>query len=130
VSGDIHASFASVEGGVSCLTTPAISSNSVKAGARSVALAAGFDEMSAIYRYVVTEIDQSFVAGNPGIAFSDTDRHGFLIVVLGADSALATFHLTESGNITTDYGARPPAELAGVFQEKAFRITPGMIVPA
>jgi len=130
VSGDIHASFASVEGGVSCLTTPAISSNSVKAGARSVALAAGFDEMSAIYRYVVTEIDQSFVAGNPGIAFSDTDRHGFLIVELGADSALATFHLTESGNITTDYGARPPAELAGVFQEKAFRITPGMIVPA
>jgi alkaline phosphatase D len=129
VSGDIHASFASVEQGVTCLTTPAISSNSVKAGAKSVAIAAGFDENSAVYKYVVTEIDQSFVAGNPNIAFADSDRHGFLIVELDAEGAVATFHLTASGNITTDYGAKP-TDLAAAFAQKAFRVTPGKIVPA
>jgi alkaline phosphatase D len=129
VSGDIHASFASVEQGVACLTTPAISSNSVKAGARGVALAAGFDENSAVYRYVVTEIDQSFKAGNPGIAFADSDRHGFLIVELAADSAVATFHLTSSDNVKTDFGTKP-ADLAAAFETKAFSVTPGMIVPA
>jgi alkaline phosphatase D len=129
VSGDIHASFASVEEGVVCLTTPAISSNPVKAGAKSVAIAAGFDESSAIYRYVVTEIDQTFVAGNPNIAFGDSDRHGFLVVDVGADSATATFFLTGSGNITTDYGMKAD-ELAAAFEEKNFTITPGKIDPA
>jgi alkaline phosphatase D len=129
VSGDIHASFASVEQGVACLTTPAISSNSVKAGAKGVALASGFDENSAIYRYVVTEIDQTFKAGNPGIAFADSDRHGFMIVELAADSAVATFHLTDSVNVATDYGTKP-GDLPAAFQTKAFKVTAGTIVPA
>jgi alkaline phosphatase D len=126
VSGDIHASFASVEEGVPCLTTPAISSGSVGAEAAGVAKAAGFDDMSAVYRYVVTDIEQTLVAGNPGIAFTDSDKHGFLIVELSADGALATFHLTPSANVTTDYGAKPD-ELAGVFQQKALMVTPGKI---
>jgi len=50
VSGDIHGSFASVEEGVACLTTPAISSQGIKDGARDIAVASGFTETSAIYR--------------------------------------------------------------------------------
>ncbi len=128
VSGDIHASFASVEQGVACLTTPAISSDSVKAGARSVAQAAGFDETSAVYRYVVTDIDKTFAEGNPSIAFQDSDKHGFLIVDVGPDSVLATFHLTPSANVVIDYETMQP-ELASQFEETALRVTPGMIVP-
>ncbi len=129
VSGDIHSSFASVEGGVACLTAPAISSLSVQGGARLVALGAGFDETSSIYRYVVTELNQTLIAGNPGIAFSDADSHGFLIVEVKADEALATFHLVPSSEVVTDYAARG-GELQAKFQSKRFRVTPGMIVPA
>src|SRR5207344_727066 len=104
--GDIHASFASVEQGVACLTTPAISSNSVKNGARDIALAAGFAETDPIYRYVVTELETTFREGNPGIAFTETDSHGFLVVELGSEEATATFHLIAGSEVTTDYGAQ------------------------
>jgi alkaline phosphatase D len=129
LSGDIHAAFASVESGVSCLTTPAISSQTIKAGAAGVAVGAGFDPMSAVYKYVVDQIDGTFLEGNPGIAFSDSDSHGFLVVELGADDALATFHLIPSANVQIDYSSRS-TELNAKFVQKKFRVTPGAIVPA
>jgi alkaline phosphatase D len=128
VSGDLHASLVSVEQGVGCLTTPAISSETVKEGASGVAKAAGFDESSAVYRYVVTDIDASFIAGNPGIAFSDAASHGFMVVEVHANEVFATFQLIASSQIATDYGARPN-ELAAQFYQKAFRLTPGKADP-
>jgi alkaline phosphatase D len=128
VSGDLHASLASVEQGVACLTTPAISSQTVKDGAAGVAKGAGFDEGSVVYRYVVTDIDASFIAGNPGLAFSDSGSHGFMVVEVHADQVLANFELIPSTQIATDFGARAP-ELASQFYQKAFRLTAGSIVP-
>jgi alkaline phosphatase D len=129
ISGDIHAAFASVESGVCCLTTPAISSQSIKGGAAGVAMGAGFDPTSAVYKYVVTQIDGTFKEANPGIAFSDCDSHGFLVVELGPEEAIATFHLIPSQYAETDYAKRS-ADLVGKFIQKKVRVTPGAIVPA
>jgi alkaline phosphatase D len=129
LSGDIHAAFASVERGVACLTTPAISSQSVKGGAAGVVTGAGFDPGSAVYKYTVDQIDQTFREANAGIAFTDCDSHGFLVVDLSAEEIVATFHLIPSANVETDYAARP-ADLAQKFVTKVFRVTPGSIVPA
>jgi len=129
LSGDIHAAFASVEDGVACLTTPAISSQSVKGGAAGVAVGAGFDPTSAVYKYAVLQIDTTFQEANPGIAFSDCDSNGVLVVQLGAEEAIATFHLIPGVNAETDYASRPN-DLAARFVQRRFRITPGSIVPA
>jgi alkaline phosphatase D len=126
VSGDIHASFASVEQGVACLTGPAISSETVKNGASKVAVASGFDPASSVYRYVVTEIDATFKEGNPGMAFSNTDGHGFLIVEVHADESIATFHTLPSAEAKTDYADRTE-ELAARFTVQSFRVVPGAI---
>jgi alkaline phosphatase D len=130
LSGDIHASFASVESGVPCLTTPAISSQTIKGGAAGVAVGAGFDPTSAVYKYVVVQIDDTFKEANPGIAFSDCDSHGFLVVELGAEEAMATFHLIPGAHAETDYGSRPTADLTGKFVQRKFRVTPQAITPA
>jgi alkaline phosphatase D len=129
VSGDIHAAFASVESGVACLTSPAISSQTIKGGAAGVVMAGGFDANSAVYKYAVTQIDSTFKEANPGIAFSDCDGHGFLVVELGPDDALATFHLIPGSNAETDYGERA-TDLNAKFVQRRFRVTPGAIVPA
>jgi alkaline phosphatase D len=129
ISGDIHAAFASVESGVCCLTTPAISSQSIKGGAAGVAMSAGFDPTSAVYKYVVTQIDDTFKEANPGIAFSECDSHGFLVVELGPEEAIATFHLIPSQYAETDYAKRSN-DLVSKFIQKKFRVTPGAIVPA
>jgi alkaline phosphatase D len=129
LSGDIHAAFASVEGGVSCLTTPAISSQTIKGGAAGVVMASGFDPTSAVYKYAVLQIDSTFQEANPGIAFSDCDSHGFLVVELGPEEAIATFHLIQGAHAETDYGMRA-AELNARFVQRKFRVTPGAIAPA
>jgi alkaline phosphatase D len=128
LSGDIHAALASVERGVACLTTPAISSQSVKGGAAEVVTGAGFDPSSAVYKYTVDQIDQTFREANSGIAFTDCDSHGFLVVDLSADEIVATFHLIPGANAETDYASRP-SELAKKFVMRQFRVTPGSIVP-
>jgi alkaline phosphatase D len=106
VAGDIHASFASLEQGVACLTGPAISSETVKNGAATVAKAAGFDEKSSVYRYVVTDIETTFKEGNPGLVFSDTEGNGFLVVEVRADDATATFYRIPGTEVNTDYSGR------------------------
>jgi alkaline phosphatase D len=126
VCGDIHAAFASVEGGIPCLTSPAISSQTVKNGARTVAVAAGFDETSAVYQYVVTDIDATFQASNPQIVFSDTDSNGFLIVEIGAAGASATYYLLSSAETQTDYSTSP-SDLTAKIRTRTFQIAPGSI---
>jgi alkaline phosphatase D len=135
VCGDIHAAFASVEPaapgerGVPVLTSPAISSQSIKQGARLVAVNAGFDETTAVYRYVVTEADASFKAANPGIKFSDTDSNGFLVVELGAQDGAATFYLINSAETQNDYSGKS-ADLANKVTSMSFQIGPGSITGA
>jgi len=129
VSGDIHAAFASVEGGVGCLTTPAISSQTIKGGAAGVVISAGFDEASPVYKYAVLQIDSTFQEANPGIAFSDCDSHGFLVVAVGREKTFATFHLIQGAHAETDYGTRS-TELSAKFVQRKLRVTPGAIGPA
>jgi alkaline phosphatase D len=124
VAGDIHAAFASVEQGVPCLTAPAIASTAVQEEAGEAVEAAGFPPGSAVYRYVVTEQEATFREGNPGIAFVDTDAHGFSVVEVGPEEVKAAYHLLPSSEVRVDYGARPE-ELAARFSRSDFRIRPG-----
>lgn len=128
VSGDIHASFASVEQGVACLTAPAISSQSIKGGSAAVVTGAGFDPSSAVYKYTVTQIDQTFREANSGIVFTDCDNHGFLVVEVTAEQATATFYLIPGTFAENDY-ARRGSELQSKLVQKKFRVTPGSITP-
>ena len=129
VSGDIHASFASVENGVACLTTPAISSQTIKELSAGVVVAAGFDPSTTVYKYAVLQVDATFQEANPGIVFSDSDKHGFLVVEIGAEEATATFHLIPSAAAETDYAGKG-TDLAKSFVQRKFRVTPGSIAPA
>ena len=129
VSGDIHASFASVEQGVACLTGPAISSETIENGASKVAEAAGFDKMSSVYRYVVTDIEATFKEGNPGLVFSDTEGNGFLIVEVGADEARARFFTIPGAEVKIDYAGRDQ-ELSAKFRSTELVVRPGSIAPA
>ncbi|HYO67964.1 MAG TPA: alkaline phosphatase D family protein, partial [Archangium sp.] len=124
VAGDIHAAFASVEHGVPCLTAPAIASTAVQEEAGEAVEAAGFPPGSALYRYVVTEQEATFREGNPGIAFVDTDAHGFTVVEVGPEEVKAAYHLLPSSEVRVDYGARPE-ELAARFSRSDFRVRPG-----
>jgi alkaline phosphatase D len=129
VAGDIHASFASIEQGVACLTGPAISSQTVGGEASTVAVASGFDPTSSVYRYVVTEIEPTFKAGNPGLVYTDTDGNGFLLVAVnGADDVVATFYSVPSSEVKTDYAARGQ-DLAGKFRATSLRVAAGAITP-
>ncbi|WP_244224526.1 alkaline phosphatase D family protein [Corallococcus sicarius] len=126
VAGDIHASFASVELGVAAVTAPAVSSSSIQEEAAGAVTAAGFPPGSAVYRYVVTEQEATLREGNPGIAFVDTDSHGFTVVEVGPEAVRAAYHLIPSSEVRTDYSARPE-DLAARFTRRDFRITPGVI---
>ncbi|NMO18144.1 metallophosphatase [Pyxidicoccus fallax] len=129
VSGDIHASFASVEQGVPALTAPAISSASVGEEAAEQVAAAGFPPSSAVYRYVVTEQAATLREGNPGIVFVDTNAHGFTVVEVRADEVRAAYHLIPGTEAGTDYGQRPD-DLAARFTRHDFTVRPGVISSA
>jgi len=129
ISGDIHSSFASVEQGVPTLTTPAISSTPVKDLAGGAVIGAGFPATSAVYRRVVTEMDATLRASNPGIVFTNTDAHGFVVLEVRADEALATFHLIPSSEVRINHA--DDAEALGTkFSRKDLRIRDGAITEA
>ncbi len=121
ISGDIHASFASVESGIPTLTAPAISSGSIKEEAGTVVLGAGYAEGSSIYRYLAVELDETLKAGNPGLVYTNTDAHGFVVLEVKANEALATYHLIPSSEVTKDYSLRGAGDLADVHQPAAAR---------
>ncbi|OJT25590.1 metallophosphatase [Archangium sp. Cb G35] len=129
VAGDIHAAFASVEQGVPCLTAPAIASSAVQEEAGAAVEAAGFPPGSAVYRYVVTEQAATFREGNPGIAFVDTNAHGFTVVEVGPEEVKAAYHLIPSSEVDVDYGSRP-GDLAASFSRSDFRVRPGGTIDA
>lgn len=129
VAGDIHASFASVEYGVPTLTAPAISSTALQEEAGETAVAAGFPPGSAVYRYVVQEMSNTFREANTGIAFVDTAVHGFTVVEIRPEEAFTSYHLIPSSEAQTDYSGRPE-ELSARFSRKDFLVGPGSITPA
>jgi alkaline phosphatase D len=130
LSGDIHASYASVEEGIPSLTSPAISSGTVQELAGNAVLGAGYYQGSAIYRYVVAELDATLKAGNPNLVFSNSVQHGFMVVDVRPDQVQATFHLIPSSEVNKDYSKRADAELQGKFTTQAFRVQNGAITPA
>nr|WP_241758663.1 alkaline phosphatase D family protein [Pyxidicoccus parkwaysis] len=130
VSGDIHASFASVESGVPTLTAPAISSGSIKELAGRALLGAGYGPGAAVYQHIVANLDDSLKAGNPGMKFANGDAHGFVVVEVKKDEALATFHLVPSTEIGKDYSLRADSELAAKFTSKKLRVQNGDITDA
>jgi len=130
LSGDIHASYASVEEGIPALTSPAISSGTVQELAGNAVLGAGYYAGSAIYRYVVADLDTTLKAGNPNLVFSDSVQHGFLVVDVQANQVQATYHLIPASEVNKDYSKRPEADLTGKFTTRSFRVQNGAITPA
>ncbi|QSQ18041.1 alkaline phosphatase D family protein [Myxococcus landrumensis] len=127
ISGDIHASFASMEGGVPSLTAPAISSGSIKELAGMAVIGAGYLQGSAVHRYVVAELNESLAAGNPGMRYVNGDAHGFVILELKGAEALASYHLIPSTEVVKDYSLKTDAELDARFTRVDFRVTNGAI---
>jgi len=130
LSGDIHASFASVEEGVPTLTAPSISSGSIKEEAGTAVRGAGFAQGSAIYRYIAVETDQTLRAANPNLVFTESDRHGFLVVEARPTEVMATYHLIPSSEVHKDYTKRTPEELQRQFITHALRVQNGTITNA
>ncbi|WP_043709023.1 alkaline phosphatase D family protein [Corallococcus macrosporus] len=130
ISGDIHASFASVESGIPALTAPAISSGSIKELAGLAVIGAGFSTGSTVYRYIVAELDKSLKEAHPGMEFVDGDAHGFVVLEVGASEAKAAFHLIPSTEIAKDYSLRQPSELTAKFTRRDFVIKDGTITAA
>jgi alkaline phosphatase D len=127
ISGDIHASYASVESGIPTLTAPAISSGTVKELAGNAVLAAGFAPGSPLYGYVVAELDKTLKEGNPGLVYSNSDAHGFVVLEVKADEALATFHLIPSTEVSKDYSLKPAEELTAKATSQRLRVKNGAI---
>jgi alkaline phosphatase D len=130
ISGDIHASFASVEEGVPTLTAPSISSSSIKEEAATAVQGAGFAQGSPIFRYIAVETDQTLREANPRLAFTDSDSHGFLLVEARPTELMATYHLIPSSEVHKDYTKRPDGELSGKFTTKTLRVQNNTITSA
>jgi alkaline phosphatase D len=127
ISGDIHASYASVESGIPALTAPAISSGSVKELAGNAVVAAGYAQGSPLYGYVVAEMDKTLKEGNPGLVFSNSDAHGFVLMEVNGTEALATFHLIPSTEVNKDYSLKPAEELTAKSSSQRLRVQNGTI---
>ena len=129
ISGDIHAAFASVEEGVPTLTAPAISSSSIKEEAATAVQGAGFAPGSPIFRYIAVETDQTLREANPRLAFTDSDRHGFVLVEVKSNELLAAYHLIPSSEVHKDYTKRTDDELQGKFTTRTLRVQNNTITP-
>jgi alkaline phosphatase D len=122
ISGDIHASFASVESGIPTLTAPAISSGSIKEEAATVVLGAGYSPGSSIHRYLAVELDKTLVEGNPSLVYTQTDAHGFVVLEVKSNEALATYHLIPSTEVSKDYSLKPAEELTAKATRQQLRV--------
>jgi alkaline phosphatase D len=129
ISGDIHASFASVEAGVPTLTAPAISSGSVQEMAATAVRGVGYTQESAVYQHAVANMDAMLKSSHPSIVYSNCDHHGFVVLEVRGDEALASYHLISSKEIGIDYSKRHWRELEAKFTQRDFRIKDGAITP-
>jgi alkaline phosphatase D len=127
ISGDIHASFASVEGGVPTLTAPAISSSSIQEEASTAVMGAGFAQGSPIYRYIAVDIANTLKEGNPGLVVDNPDSHGYAVLEVRADQVVAAYHFIPSTEVHKDYSKRSTGELVGQFTTQTVRVQNGNI---
>jgi len=128
VAGDIHAGYASIEGGVPCLTGPAISSSTASEEAGSAVAAYGIDPQSSAIALLILALDGLFKEGNPALVLSDTHSHGVVVLEVDADQATATYQLVPATEVKTSYAGRS-ADLRTKVKDLAFRIEPGKITP-
>jgi alkaline phosphatase D len=129
VAGDIHAAYASVEGGVPCLTTPAISSTTASEVAAGAVAGYGLDPNNPSLALLVLALDGLFQEGNPQLVLSDTKSHGLVVLEVDADGATATYQLIPATLAPTSYATRG-AELRMKVKDRVFQIRPGAITPA
>ncbi|GHG69110.1 alkaline phosphatase D family protein [Comamonas sp. JC664] len=130
ISGDIHASFTSVESGIPALTAPGISSGSIKELAGLAVIGAGFSSGSTVYKHIVTNLNESLAEGNPGISFVEGDAHGFVVLEVNGTEAKAAFHLIPSTEIAKDYSLRQDSELTAQFKRFNYVVRDGVITAA
>jgi alkaline phosphatase D len=128
VAGDIHAAYASVEGGVPCLTTPAISSSTASEVAAGAVAGYGLDPAAPGVALLILALDGLFKEANPALVLSDTQSHGVVVLELGVETARATFQLVAAAEVKTSYAGRGPALRAKV-RDVVFQIDPGKITP-
>jgi alkaline phosphatase D len=126
VAGDIHASYASVEGGVPCLTTPAISSGTASQLAASAVTAAGIDPSSQAVSLLLLGLDGLFEQGNPALEVSDSTAHGMVVLSVDVDQIAATYHLIPASEVSTSYAGRS-ADLAKKTRKIVLKVEPGKI---
>jgi alkaline phosphatase D len=127
VAGDIHAAYASVEGGVPCLTAPAISSATASEEAASSVAAYGLDPTSPSVAILILALDALFKQGNPSLVLSNTAAHGVVVLDID-DAALATYYLIPATEAKTSYAGRPD-DLRTKVTTQAFKVEPGKITP-
>jgi alkaline phosphatase D len=128
VAGDIHAAYASVEDGVPCLTTPAISSSTASEVAVEAVAGYGLDPTSTAIALLIAALDGLFKQANPGMVLSDVSSHGVLVLDVGADAVTATYHLIPAREARTSYAGRA-IELRALVKDQRFRVEPGRITP-
>jgi alkaline phosphatase D len=126
VAGDIHAAYASMEGGVPCLTAPAISSSTASEVAVSAVASYGLDPTSPGIALLIAALDGLFKETNPGMVLSDTTAHGLVVLELDAVAALARFLLVPATEARTSYAGRAE-DLRKQTRVSSFRIEPGRI---
>jgi alkaline phosphatase D len=126
VAGDIHASYASVEGGVPCLTTPAISSSTASEEAAGAVASAGLDPNSSAVQLLLLALDGLFEEGNPALVVSDSAAHGMVVLDVDVDQIMATYHLVPATEVQTSYRGRAQA-LAAKSRKILLRVKPGTI---
>ncbi|MED5464223.1 MAG: alkaline phosphatase D family protein [Myxococcota bacterium] len=133
VTGDIHAFYASttspksdpnkglvefVTGAVSSKTYRAMllnkaTSDPVLAAAGAAGLAFGIDQI----------LTSSQRKTNPGLAFADSDKNGFIVIKASATELVATLHMIDGKHATTHQGEG--AALNALFETTRFRVKAG-----
>jgi alkaline phosphatase D len=126
VSGDIHAGYASVEGGVPCLTTPAISSGTASELAMQAVAGYGLDSNSQQIKLLVALLDLLFQQANPALVLSDSKHHGVVVLEIDADAVTATYQLVPASEAPVSYLGRSDV-LRGLVTTKVLKVEPGKI---
>jgi alkaline phosphatase D len=124
VAGDIHAAFASTEGGVPVLTSPAISSGSFRELLSNALGDAGYKEGTPVYKYAVTELDQTFKDGNPNLLVSKQEQ-GYLLVKVSAAEVKATFYTAAESIVQKKL--YDDASLGGSFKPTVVTVSGGTL---
>ena len=85
----------------------------------------GYGPETPIYRYAVTELDATLVAGDPTIAHANTASNGFTILEIGDATATVVQHLVpgDAARLAYDQSVNVRAR----FVEKRFAIEGGKV---